>query len=39
MNQITFDSDHKLNYDQQIFYQDGYLFPQAFYYRRELPIG
>ena len=34
--QITFHSDHKLDYDQQVFYRGGYLFPQAFYYRLRL---
>lgn len=31
--QITFHSDHKLDYSQQVFYRGGYLFLQAFYYR------
>lgn len=34
--QITFRADQKINYDQQIFYRGGYLFPQAFYYRLHL---
>lgn len=34
--QITFHSDHKLAYNQQVFYRGGYLFPQAFYYRLQL---
>ena len=34
--QITFHSNHKLNYDQQVFYRGGYLFPQSFYYRLQL---
>lgn len=31
--QITFRADQKLDYNQQVFYRGGYLFPQAFYYR------
>ena len=31
--QITFHSDHRLDYDQQVLYRGGYLFPQFFYYR------
>ena len=34
--QITFRSDQKLDYDKQVFYRGGYLFPQAFYYRLQL---
>ena len=34
--QVTFHSDHKLDYDQQVLYRGGYLFPQAFYYRLQL---
>ena len=34
--QITFHSDQKLDYDQQVFYRGGYLFPQSFYYRLQL---
>ena len=34
--QITFHSDHKLDYDQQVLYRGGYLFPQRFYYRLQL---
>lgn len=34
--QITFHADQKIDYDQQIFYRGGYLFPQAFYYRLHL---
>ena len=34
--QITFHSDQKLDYGQQVFYRGGYLFPQAFYYRLQL---
>lgn len=34
--QITFHSDQKLDYDQQILYRGGYLFPQSFYYRLQL---
>lgn len=34
--QITFHSDQKLDYSQQVFYRGGYLFPQAFYYRIQL---
>lgn len=34
--QITFHSDHKLDFDQQVFWRGGYLFPQAFYYRLQL---
>lgn len=34
--QITFHSDHKLDYNHQVFYRGGYLFPQAFYYRLQL---
>lgn len=34
--QITFHSDHKLDYSQQVFYRGGYLFLQAFYYRLQL---
>jgi len=34
--QITFHSDHKLDYGQQVFYRGGYLFPQSFYYRLHL---
>lgn len=34
--QITFHSDHKLDYNQQVFYRGGYLFPQAFYYQLQL---
>lgn len=31
--QITFHSDQKMDYDQQVLYRGGYLFPQFFYYR------
>lgn len=34
--QITFHSDHKLDYGQQVLYHGGYLFPQTFYYRLKL---
>ena len=34
--QITFHSDHKLDYEQQVFYCGGYLFPQSFYYQLQL---
>lgn len=34
--QLTFHSDHKLDYDQKVFYRGGYLFPQTFYYRLQL---
>lgn len=34
--QITFHADHKLDYNQQVFYRGGYLFPQAIYYRLQL---
>ena len=34
--QITFHSDQKLDYDQQVLYRGGYLFPQTFYYRLRL---
>lgn len=34
--QITFHADQKLDYNQQVFYRGGYLFPQAFYYRLQL---
>ena len=34
--QITFHADHKLDYNQQVFYRGGYLFLQAFYYRLHL---
>lgn len=34
--QITFHSDHKLDYGQQVLYRGGYLFPQCFYYRLQL---
>ena len=34
--QITFHADQKLDYNQQVFYRGGYLFPQAFYYRLHL---
>lgn len=34
--QITFHSDHKLDYGQQALYRGGYLFPQTFYYRLKL---
>lgn len=34
--QITFHSDQKLDYGQQVFYPGGYLFPQSFYYRLQL---
>lgn len=34
--QITFHSDQKMDYDQQVFYRGGYLFPQSFYYRLQL---
>lgn len=34
--QITFHSDHKLDFDQQVFYRGGYLFLQNFYYRLQL---
>lgn len=34
--QITFHSDHRLDYDQQVMYRGGYLFPQAYYYRLHL---
>ena len=34
--QITFHSDHKLDFDQQVFWRGGYLFPQIFYYRLQL---
>lgn len=33
---VTFHADQKLNYDQQVLYHGGYLFPQAFYYRLQL---
>ena len=33
---VTFRSDQKLDYDQQVLYRGGYLFPQAFYYRLQL---
>lgn len=33
---ITFHSDQKLDYDQQVLYRGGYLFPQSFYYRLQL---
>ena len=33
---IIFHSNHKLNYDTQVFYRGGYLFPQAFYYKLQL---
>ena len=29
--QITFHSDHKLDFDQQVFWRGGYLFPQTIY--------
>lgn len=34
--QIAFRSDQKLDYDKQVFYRGGYLFPQSFYYRLQL---
>ena len=34
--QIAFHSDQKMDYDQQVFYRGGYLFPQFFYYRLQL---
>lgn len=34
--QVTFHSDHKMDYGQQVFYRGGYLFPQHFYYRLQL---
>lgn len=34
--QITFHSDQKLDYNQQVVYRGGYLFPQTFYYRLQL---
>lgn len=34
--QIIFHSDHKLDYDQEVFYRGGYLFLQTFYYRLQL---
>ena len=34
--QITFHSDQKMDYDQQVFYRGGYLFLQAIYYRLSL---
>lgn len=34
--QIIFHSNYKLDYDKQVFYRGGYLFPQAFYYRLHL---
>ena len=34
--QITFHSDHKLDFDQQVFYRGGYLFLQNLYYRLQL---
>ena len=34
--QITFHSDHRLDYDQQVMYRGGYLFPQSYYYRLHL---
>ena len=34
--QITFHADQKLDYNRQVFYRGGYLFPQAFYYRLHL---
>ena len=34
--QITFRADQKLDYNQQVFYRGGYLFPQVFYYRLHL---
>ena len=34
--QITFHSDQKLDYNQQVLYRGGYLFPQSFYYRLHL---
>lgn len=34
--QITFHSDYRLDYDQQVFYRGGYLFLQSFYYRLQL---
>ena len=34
--QITFHADQKLDYNQQVFYRGGYLFPQFFYYRLHL---
>lgn len=34
--QITFHSDHKLDYGQQVLYRCGYLFPQTFYYRLQI---
>ena len=33
---ITFHADQKLDYNQQVFYRGGYLFPQFFYYRLHL---
>lgn len=34
--QITFRSDQKMDYAQQVLYRGGYLFPQTFYYRLQL---
>lgn len=34
--QITFHSDQKLDYDREVFFRGGYLFPQSFYYRLQL---
>lgn len=34
--QITFHSDHKLDFEQQVFYRGGYLFLQTIYYRLQL---
>ncbi len=34
--QITFHSDHKLDYDQQVFFKGGYLFLQSLYYKLQL---
>lgn len=33
---ITFHSNQKLDYGQQVLYRGGYLFPQSFYYRLQL---
>lgn len=34
--QITFHADQKMDYNNQVFYRGGYLFPQAFYYKLQL---
>lgn len=34
--QITFHSDHQLDYEKQVLYRGGYLFPQNVYYRLQL---